>query len=545
MANIKKIHLFEINNQNLVLWSSANKPTQDMFGLIFSEVYLHLKSLYLLSETVVATASFFYESKITRDIYKKLKRLFEKGEILFFTDDIFENFHEHGIMKIEKSPKELTSYNDRETVNRLSKELDSLGYLLHRPSVSISDRIVDVWISELLSSEYGSLGFYLQKSIKNNQKLNNIRNKLIDFAKTRKKSFVWEYIRPFLIQLNLPKQFLKYARIRLSQIYSFATASILGSATDRVDFSIQNLLIDSNHKFDSSIFLNCMEILGAKKQIFQLSAKELTILKYSQEFTIFKQFYFDLLEATEYRSIELKKNLPIYREAAQQYKLSEVTIPEFLKSFELFCVKVLKKNKQFSKPLDTLLMIYDTFNQLSIESFLSKLSSITNSHTQSKKNIQDYKPQLGDKQIQKNKKTIFISYAREDEKYKIELEKHLSGLKNNGFIETWSDRSILPGQEWDKEIKKQIDEADIILFLISADFMNSDYINDVEIKKAILRYQNSEVIIIPVIIRPCDLQSLEINMHSALPKDAKPVTDWRNKDKAFLSIVQGIKKIIL
>jgi len=138
---------------------------------------------------------------------------------------------------------------------------------------------------------------------------------------------------------------------------------------------------------------------------------------------------------------------------------------------------------------------------------------------------------------------IFISYAREDEKYKDELELHLKPLKMNGDIESWNDREILPGADWDENIKSQIENANVMLFLISPNFMASDYINAVEIKRALERHKEKEVIIIPIIIRHSDFSILKISKFQALPKDGKPISSWPDKDEAWYNVTLGLKKV--
>ncbi|MEM6542307.1 MAG: toll/interleukin-1 receptor domain-containing protein [Bacteroidota bacterium] len=122
--------------------------------------------------------------------------------------------------------------------------------------------------------------------------------------------------------------------------------------------------------------------------------------------------------------------------------------------------------------------------------------------------------------------------------------RHLSGLKENGFISSWDDRKILPGQEWDNVIKRKLETAEIVLFLVSSSFIASDYIKDVEIKRTIERYERDEVIIVPIILRPCDFSSLPISRYRALPKDAKPISKWNDRDEALLDVVKGLKKLI-
>lgn len=141
-------------------------------------------------------------------------------------------------------------------------------------------------------------------------------------------------------------------------------------------------------------------------------------------------------------------------------------------------------------------------------------------------------------------KNVFISYAHEDEVFKDKLEKHLSGLVRNNQIKIWTDRVIQAGQEWDDEIKTALQNADIILFLVSADFMASNYIHNVEIEHAMQSHNNGDVAVVPVIIRPCDFRSLPLKKLQALPKNSLAITKWPDEDEAFLDVVHGIKLLI-
>lgn len=139
---------------------------------------------------------------------------------------------------------------------------------------------------------------------------------------------------------------------------------------------------------------------------------------------------------------------------------------------------------------------------------------------------------------------FFISYAIEDESFKNDLEKHLGGLKNKGLIEIWHCRRIIPGLEWDREIRTQLKKSHIILFLVSPDFINSNYINTVEVQYAIELHKKREALIVPILIRPCDFESLKISRFQALPKNAKPISRWDDKDQAYLDVVKQLKKTI-
>lgn len=139
---------------------------------------------------------------------------------------------------------------------------------------------------------------------------------------------------------------------------------------------------------------------------------------------------------------------------------------------------------------------------------------------------------------------VFISYSHVDEPYRKELEKHLSGLKRYKYIDTWNDREIIAGQNWGDQISIELEEAKIILLLLSSDFLASNYCYDIEMKRAIERYNKREAIVVPIILRFCDWSNTPFSMIQCLPLNAKPVKDWPDQDQAFLNIVDGIKALL-
>lgn len=139
---------------------------------------------------------------------------------------------------------------------------------------------------------------------------------------------------------------------------------------------------------------------------------------------------------------------------------------------------------------------------------------------------------------------VFYSYAPEDENLRDELEKHLANLKRQEFITDFYDRDISAGAERETEINKQLEEAGIILLLISPDFMNSDYCHNVEVKRAMERHEAGEARVIPVILRHVDWEGALFGKLQPLPTDARPVNSWDDHDEAFLSVTKGIRKAI-
>lgn len=140
---------------------------------------------------------------------------------------------------------------------------------------------------------------------------------------------------------------------------------------------------------------------------------------------------------------------------------------------------------------------------------------------------------------------VFISYSHRDEKYKDELNKWLIPYETNGIIQVWDDRNILPGEDWDQEINKRLMAADVVLYLVSPDFMASRYITNVELKKAIDRHNTGEQRLVPIIIRPSNLALLNINNLQAVPKDAKPISSWDNQDEAWYDVSNALGKLFV
>ena len=141
---------------------------------------------------------------------------------------------------------------------------------------------------------------------------------------------------------------------------------------------------------------------------------------------------------------------------------------------------------------------------------------------------------------------FFVSYSHKDESYKDDLTTHLSSLIRSGAIASWDDRQIPIGGEWDHEIKSEMNTADVIMLLISADFLNSNYCNDVEVTRAMERHHdpNDPATVVPIILRHCDWTDTNFAKLQALPKNAKPISTFQDKDEAYLYIVKQIKNLI-
>jgi hypothetical protein len=138
---------------------------------------------------------------------------------------------------------------------------------------------------------------------------------------------------------------------------------------------------------------------------------------------------------------------------------------------------------------------------------------------------------------------LFYSYSHADEELRLELEKHLCLLERRGLIAGWHDRKIVASDDWGREIDENLDSAHIILLLISANFISSDYCYGIEMTRALERHKDGETHVVPVILSPVDWTGAPFNKLQALPKNAKPITTWPNRDEAFEDVAKGIRRL--
>jgi serine/threonine protein kinase/Flp pilus assembly protein TadD len=139
---------------------------------------------------------------------------------------------------------------------------------------------------------------------------------------------------------------------------------------------------------------------------------------------------------------------------------------------------------------------------------------------------------------------IFFSYARRDQNLRDQLENHLSNLKYRGLITTWHAREISAGEETIQQIDIHLNTAHVILLLISADFMASEYCYSREMWWALQRHERGEARVIPVLLHPVLFTDTPFAKLQPLPTNGKPIVNWRNRDSAFVDIARGIERVV-
>ncbi|MBB3833230.1 toll/interleukin-1 receptor domain-containing protein [Xanthomonas campestris pv. raphani] len=138
--------------------------------------------------------------------------------------------------------------------------------------------------------------------------------------------------------------------------------------------------------------------------------------------------------------------------------------------------------------------------------------------------------------------SVFFSYSHADEDLRDQLEKQLAILGRQGVISTWHDRRIGAGQDINQAIDEHINSDDIILLLVSSDFLHSNYCYEIEMTRALERHNSGEAIVIPVILRACAWHDAPFGKLLATPRDGKPVTQWPDRDEALLQVATAIKE---
>lgn len=140
---------------------------------------------------------------------------------------------------------------------------------------------------------------------------------------------------------------------------------------------------------------------------------------------------------------------------------------------------------------------------------------------------------------------VFFSYSREDKPLRDKLEIHLSSLRQQGVISSWHDRQIVAGSEWEEEIDRHMRTADIILLLVSPDFVASKYCYEIELPDAMARHEAKEAYVVPILLRPtAGWKNLPFAKLQVYPSGGKPITHWKPQDNAFVDVVEGIEKAV-
>ncbi|NEZ59582.1 COR domain-containing protein [Adonisia turfae] len=158
--------------------------------------------------------------------------------------------------------------------------------------------------------------------------------------------------------------------------------------------------------------------------------------------------------------------------------------------------------------------------------------------------IEGSRQRLSDIERRNQALKLFYSYSHKDETLRNQLDTHLKILQRQKLIQPWHDRCIVAGTDWAKEIDDNLKRADIILLLISADFIASDYCYEIELKQAMEHHQAGKARVIPIIMRPADWKNTPFSDLQAFPTNATPITSWSDRDEAWLNVETAIREVV-
>lgn len=139
---------------------------------------------------------------------------------------------------------------------------------------------------------------------------------------------------------------------------------------------------------------------------------------------------------------------------------------------------------------------------------------------------------------------VFISYSHKDDEFRERLDVHLALLKRQGVIRVWHDRRIEAGKDIHGEINENLESADIVLLLVSSDFIASDYCYDREMARAMERHGEGTARVIPVIVRVCDWHGAPFGHLKAVPRDGQPVTKFTDRDEGLNEVAKAIRDVV-
>jgi hypothetical protein len=140
----------------------------------------------------------------------------------------------------------------------------------------------------------------------------------------------------------------------------------------------------------------------------------------------------------------------------------------------------------------------------------------------------------------------FISYSHKDDRFRVELETHLKLLQRERLLDVWTDRRIPPGSEWNGQIDNNLRDSDLILLLVSPDFVASDYCYDREMSAALERHEVGLARVIPIIVRDVDWHSAPFGKLQALPSDGKVIGRGNKsaRDRMWRQVAEEIRRLL-
>ena len=140
--------------------------------------------------------------------------------------------------------------------------------------------------------------------------------------------------------------------------------------------------------------------------------------------------------------------------------------------------------------------------------------------------------------------SLFICYARANERTVRQLIPGLKVLARRGYIVPWRDIDLIPGEDWDETIKQKLMDARIILFMVSREFLASDYITEHERPLAMSLMKQKKAVVVPILLSECLWQGEDFASLEKLPRKDDPVSGINRRDAAWTLVEKGLVKVV-
>jgi hypothetical protein len=151
-------------------------------------------------------------------------------------------------------------------------------------------------------------------------------------------------------------------------------------------------------------------------------------------------------------------------------------------------------------------------------------------------------PRTRDRQNQPLK--LFVCYSQKNDKQKKELLERIRALGCDEGLISFNDRDIPPCEDWDRQIRRKLDQADVVLLLVSTAMLATDYVQRVELPRACDRADRKETLIFPVILEKCHWEDRRFAKYNAVPDKGKPVLDHKPQRDGWYAVADGLKRIL-
>jgi tetratricopeptide (TPR) repeat protein len=139
---------------------------------------------------------------------------------------------------------------------------------------------------------------------------------------------------------------------------------------------------------------------------------------------------------------------------------------------------------------------------------------------------------------------IFWCYAQDDRGIRVNLEKYLSGLRHRGHILSQEEQEIPPGSDREKTLKNYIDSSDLVILLVSADFLASCLYGGQAMSQILKRGEHEELTIISVLVKEIVDQEPSLARYQTLPRNGRPLTRSMHRSQTYAEIAKEICEIV-